>query len=168
MLPDPKFRAALKTALHRQHRAAAVTTRLELQQASQRRQSRRDARVDEILPTLFGGGDGTYPVHRGNFAISASIHAVLIAVVATAGLWMTNQEHLMPHATSVLLTDVSAYALPSSIKKSRGGGGGGDRDKLAESKGSLPRFAPEQVTPPAIVVRNEQPQLPAEPTVVGL
>jgi len=168
LLPDPKFRAALKTELHRQHRTVAVTTHLEIrQQASQRRQSWRDARFDEILPALFAGGDRTYPVHRGNFAISAAIHAVMVAVVATAGLWMTKQEHLTPHATSVLLTDISAYALPSSIKKSGGGGGGGDRDKLPESKGSLPRFAPEPVTPPAIVVRNERPQLPAESTVVG-
>ena len=51
--------------------------------------------------------------------------------------------------------------------KSGGGGGGGDRDKLPESKGSLPRFALQQITPPTIVVRNEQPRLPAEPTVVG-
>src|ERR1700730_15006551 len=168
LLPDSEFRAALKAELLGQHRTIAVSSDLDIrQQASQRRQARRDAQLDETLPTLFGAGDSTYPVHRGNFAISAAIHAALIAVVATAGLWMTNQAQLTPHATSVLLTDISAYALLPSIDKSGGGGGGGDRDKLAESKGSLPRFAREQVTSPAIVVRNEQPKLYAEPTVVG-
>src|ERR1700691_4468686 len=162
-LPDPRFRAALKAELHGQHHIVAVTTHLETRQQA----SRRDAGLDEILPTLFGAGDESYPVHRGNFAISAAIHAALIAVIATAALWMTNQVQLTPHATSVLLTDSGAYALPSSVEKSGGGGGGGDRDKLAESKGGLPRFARKQVTPPAIVVRNEQTKLPAELTLVG-
>src|SRR6202000_3419798 len=44
--------------------------------------------------------------------------------------------------------------------------GGGDHDKLAASKGSAPRFASEQIAPPAIVIRNANPKLTAEPTVV--
>jgi protein TonB len=168
LLPDLEFRAALKAELFGQNHAVPVAAHLDISlQASQSRQAWRDARPGEILPTLFGGGDGTYPVHRGNFAISAVIHAGLIAVAATAGLWMTKPAQLTPHTTSVVLTDISAYALPPSIDKSRGGGGGGDKDKLAESRGSLPRFAREQITPPTIVVRNEQPKLPAAPTVVG-
>ena len=47
-----------------------------------------------------------------------------------------------------------------------GGGGGGDRDKLQAPKGKLPKLAMEQITPPAIVVRNEHPKLAVEPTVV--
>jgi len=168
LLPAPEFRAALKTELLVQRRAVAVPTHIDIrQQASQRRPSRRDARPHEILPTLFAAGDGSYPVHRENFVISATIHAALIVAVATAGFWMTTPPQLTPHATSVLQTDLGAYELPASIDKSGGGGGGGDRDKLAESRGSLPRFAREQVTPPAIVVRNGEPKLPAEPTVVG-
>jgi protein TonB len=168
LLPDPEFRATLKAELLGEHPTLPVTTHLDIsQQAPQSRPARQDARLDEILPTLFEAGDRTCPVHRWNFAISAAIHAALIAVVATAGLWMTKQAQLTPHTASVLLTDIGAYALPPAIDKSGGGGGGGDRDKLAESKGSLPRFAREQMTPPAIVVRNEQPKLPAEPTVVG-
>jgi TonB family protein len=49
---------------------------------------------------------------------------------------------------------------------SGGGGGGGDRDKFQASKGKLPKLAMEQITPPAVVVRNENPKLVAEPTVV--
>ena len=47
-----------------------------------------------------------------------------------------------------------------------GGGGGGDRDKLQASQGRLPRQAMEQFTPPVVVVRNEHPKLPMEPTLV--
>jgi TonB family protein len=168
LLPDPSFRAALKAELLGERHTSPVGAHLDIsRQASQPRPTRRDARLDEILPTLFGAGGGTYPVRRGNFAISAAMHGALIAVFATAGLWMTRQPQLTPHATSILLTDISPYLLPPSVDKSRGGGGGGDRDKLTESKGSLPRFAREQIMPPTIVVRNEQPTLPAEPTLVG-
>ena len=49
---------------------------------------------------------------------------------------------------------------------SGGGGGGGDRDKLQAPKGKLPKAAMEQITPPAMVIRNDNPKLPVEPTVV--
>lgn len=168
LLPDPEYKGALRAELLRQSHAlssaAFVQDRRKLTKPELVRQG---AESHEILPTLFGSGEGTYPVHRGNFAISAMLHAMLLAVVATAGLWMAKNTQPTPHTTSVLLTDISPYVLPPAIDKSGGGGGGGDRDKMSESKGSLPRFAREQLTPPAIVVRNEQPRLPAEPTVVG-
>jgi TonB family protein len=168
LLPDPAFRTKLKAELLGQNPAVPVAANVDIRRETREQgQAGRDLKLDEILPTLFAAGDGDYPVHRGNFAISAAIHVALIAVVATMGLWMTRQPQLTPYTTSILLTDISSYALPQSVEKNRGGGGGGDRDKLAESKGSLPRFAREQITPPAIVVRNEQPKLPAEPTVVG-
>ena len=47
-----------------------------------------------------------------------------------------------------------------------GGGGGGDRDKLQAPKGKLPKLAMEQITPPAMVIRNDHPKLAVEPTVV--
>jgi protein TonB len=168
LLPDPEFRAELKAELFGRNHALPAAANVDIRrQTRERGQARRDLKLGEILPTLFASGDGNYPVHRGNFAISAAIHAALIAVVATAGLWMTRETQLTPHTTSILVTDISSYALPLSIDKSRGGGGGGDRDKLSESKGSVPRFTREQVTPPTIVVRNEPPKLPAEPTIVG-
>jgi TonB family protein len=57
--------------------------------------------------------------------------------------------------------------LPAAKDRAGGGGGGGDRDKLAAPKGSPPRFAAEQLAPPAIVIRNPAPKLPVEPTVLG-
>jgi periplasmic protein TonB len=63
--------------------------------------------------------------------------------------------------------DPGAYVLPASKTQAGGGGGGGDRDVLQASKGSPPKFAREQFTPPVVVVRDETPKLPADPTVVG-
>jgi len=166
LLPDPSFRAALKAELLGKDRPASVAAQrqpLVLMPAP----AHRNTRIDEILPTLFGVGYGSYPAQQRNFAISAAMHVALIAIVAIAGIWMAKQPAPVPHTDFVLLTEISPDALPASFDKSSGGGGGGDGDKLAESKGSLPRFAREQITPPAIVVQNEAPKLVAEPTIVG-
>src|SRR5207248_9403545 len=40
------------------------------------------------------------------------------------------------------------------------------RDKLQAPKGRLPKQSMEQITPPMMVIRNEHPKLPVEPTVV--
>src|SRR5277367_2500832 len=162
LLPDPRFRAALKAELLEEF-AAPVGVH-GVRRYSQRQQ-RRNSAYDEILPSLFAADGGTYPVRRGNFAISAAIHAAMIAIVAIGGLVMAKSQ-FRTHATTVLLTDLT-YAMPPAMDKKGGGGGGGDREKLAESKGSLPRFAREQITAPAIVVRSEQPKLAVEPTIVG-
>jgi periplasmic protein TonB len=69
----------------------------------------------------------------------------------------------------VVVTLVAPEDLPV-LKPSKtqvgGGGGGGDRDVLQASKGKLPKFAMEQITPPAVVLRNEHPKLPVEATIV--
>src|SRR6266851_9309404 len=56
--------------------------------------------------------------------------------------------------------------LRPSKTQAGGGGGGGDQDVLKATKGKLPKLAMEQITPPVVVVRNEKPKLPVEPTVV--
>jgi protein TonB len=160
LLPAPEFRAALKAGLLGQKPAAPLSSRVDLPRPVA------GSKIDKILPALSGASDGMYPVHRGNFAISVAMHLALIALVATAGFWISKQPQLVPHAATVLLTDLP-YPMPPSTDKVGGGGGGGDRDRPSESNGKVPRFAREQITPPAIVVRNEQPRLLADPTVVG-
>src|SRR5262249_7114762 len=51
-------------------------------------------------------------------------------------------------------------------KKAGGGGGGGDRSPDPASKGKLPKLAMEQKAPPTAIIRNQQPKLPVEPTVI--
>jgi TonB family protein len=60
----------------------------------------------------------------------------------------------------------SPLTLSPAKQEVAGGGGGGDHDVLPAPKGRLPKRAIEQITPPAIVMRNESPKLPVEPTVV--
>jgi protein TonB len=74
-----------------------------------------------------------------------------------------NQEHV-----TLIEPDISQYIPMTAPAKQTmgGGGGGGERAKIEAPKGKLPKQAVEQITPPTVVVRNEQPKLPVEPTVV--
>jgi TonB family protein len=119
-----------------------------------------------ILPTLFGEGYGLYRTRRSTFVLSFLVHALGIVLLLLSGRFVAAHRHEIRQQVIGIVTEVSPYILPPSASKAGGGGGGGDRDKLSASKGGLPRFSREQLAPPAVVVRNENPKLPVEPTVV--
>ncbi len=119
-----------------------------------------------ILPTLFGEGYGVYAVKPLNFVISYILQMMLIGAVLASGFFVVEHRQEIKKQVVGLVTDISPYVLPASKSKAGGGGGGGDRDKLAASKGALPKLSDKQITPPAVVVRNENPKLAVEPTVV--
>lgn len=122
----------------------------------------------DILPTLFGEGYGDYQIRPANFLFSFVLHSVLLVLLIWSGVWVAeHRQEIKSQITEVFTsTDVSPYVLPPSPKEVGGGGGGGDRDKLPAPKGALPKQAFEQITPPAVVIRNPNPKLPVEPTVV--
>jgi protein TonB len=120
----------------------------------------------ETLSSLYGLTYSTYGVNRVNFLFSLLVHTVGFALVAASAHFLyQNREELQQRVTDVVL-EYSPYVLPPSAKQAGGGGGGGDRDKLQASKGALPKAALEQFTPPQVVIRNPDPVLPMEPTVV--
>ena len=119
-----------------------------------------------ILPTLFGEGYGLYKTRRVTFLFSFVGHVVAVALLVASGHFVVTHRNEIRQQMMNVITDVSPYILPASKSKAGGGGGGGDRDKLLASKGALPRLAREQITPPAVVIRNENPKLAVEPTVV--
>jgi len=102
------------------------------------------------------------------FKSSFLIHMLmLLAVVVPYQLFMRHEAKIKK-AETVIAIDISNYNIVTKPdnKLMGGGGGGGDRDKLAASKGKLPKLAMEQFTPPAAVISNPDPKLPVEPTVV--
>jgi periplasmic protein TonB len=119
-----------------------------------------------VLPTLFGEGSGLYRSHRSTFVLSYLGHLAAIGLLLAAGRFVAAHQPEIRQQVISIATEISPYVLPPSPTEAGGGGGGGDRDKLAASKGALPRFAREQVAPPTAVIRNENPQLAVEPTVV--
>ena len=113
-------------------------------------------------------GDYNYK-RRGAFG-STFVHMLAIAglvAISILGRRVVEQPKKEEHVT-LIAPDISQY-MPLSTKKNdtlSGGGGGGDRDKFQAPKGKLPKFAMEQITPPAMVIRNDHPKLAVEPTVV--
>jgi protein TonB len=170
-IPDPKFRATLRAYLQEQaalEGAMPGAKPAAVRKAPALAAKGRDVAVPfDILPTLFGAGYGAYPIRRSNFALSLVAHAAAMALLVSSSIWLAQHREKIPLVSATLMTDSSPYILPPSRDLSGGGGGGGDRDLLQASKGAPPRFAREQIAPPAVVVRNEEPKLPAEPTVVG-
>jgi periplasmic protein TonB len=119
-----------------------------------------------VLPTLFGEGYGLYQTRPLTFVYSFVGHVLLIALLAASGHFVVSHRREIRQQVMNVVTDISPYILPASKSKAGGGGGGGDRDKLLASKGALPRLSREQITPPAVVIRNDNPKLAVEPTVV--
>ncbi len=122
-----------------------------------------------VLPTLLGAGSGFHRTHAGSFLLSFLVHALALALLLTSGSVVITHRKQIKQEMIGIVTDVSPYILSSAGKgsgSSGGGGGGGDRDKLPASKGALPKLSRTQITPPAVVLRNPDPKLAVEPTVV--
>jgi periplasmic protein TonB len=120
----------------------------------------RPVQVREVWGDYNYRKKGTY----GSLVVHvAGISAIIVATLVgqhTVQAVKPKQEHV------TLIAPSPDLPLPPSKTVVSGGGGGGDRDKLSPPQGRLPKFAMEQITPPVVVVRNEQPKLTAEPTVV--
>ncbi len=160
LMPDPEFKEKLKAQLA--GAAASTSTSARIVEISK---SPANDYAD-ILPTLFHT-QSNYPIHGKNFAISFVAQSALVAILASTGYWVTQHRQEIKQQVMALVTDESPYVLPASRTQAGGGGGGGDRDKLQASKGTPPKFAMEQMTPPVVVVRNENPKLTADPTLLG-
>jgi periplasmic protein TonB len=111
---------------------------------------------------------GFYNYRKDAAAGTTAVHVVIIGIIV--GLTILGHHIVAPaKAESKVITLVDPGDLPV-LKPSKtqvgGGGGGGDRDVLQATKGKLPKFAMEQITPPVVVVRNEHPKLAVEPTIV--
>jgi periplasmic protein TonB len=125
------------------------------------------ASQDPVLPTLFGEGQGLYPQRKDTFLYSFIIHMVAAGLLIWSGHWALEHKDEIKQQVTGIVTDVSAYLpLPASKTRAGGGGGGGDRDKLQAPKGALPKLSKEQIAPPAIVIRNDNPKLAVAPSVV--
>jgi periplasmic protein TonB len=113
---------------------------------------------------------GQYNNYRADgVALSSIVHVLLVGLLLAGTLFSPaiSQRRIVPQETVKLIApSPDSYTLPASAREASGGGGGGDHDILPAPKGRLPKPAMQQVTPPAMVVRNEKPRLTAEPTVV--
>lgn len=99
---------------------------------------------------------------------SVLIHGSLVALALFLGTNPTIQQVVKEHVT-LIAPDIEPYQ-PTMKPKAQlmgGGGGGGDRSPLPASKGKLPKIAPKQFVPPTAVIRNDNPKLALEPTIIA-
>lgn len=111
---------------------------------------------------------GFYDNKKSGALGSTATHIILLAVIIGFTLWIRDRVKAAPPqqmVTTLIAPDDTPLLKPSK-EVAGGGGGGGDRDKYQAPKGKLPKLAMEQITPPAVVVRNEHPKLAVTPTVV--
>jgi len=114
---------------------------------------------------------GAYDYKQEGVGVSLVVHVLMIAGLIGVSILTSRAVKLNNQPQNVIsLTDADVpMDLPMTTKKGTqmgGGGGGGDRDKLDATKGKLPKLSMQQLAPPAVVIRNDNPKLPVEPTVV--
>jgi len=101
---------------------------------------------------------------------SLMVHAAIIGGLIAASIYggKVVQQVKAHDAGTLVAPDVSQY-LPMTKPGPTmgGGGGGGDHAKIEAPKGKLPKVDMQQITPPAIVVRNENPKLTVEPSIMA-
>ena len=111
---------------------------------------------------------GFYNYKKNGVYGSTVVHLIAVTLIIGLTIWggRAIKEIKKSNATVTLVAPDDVPPLPPSKTQAGGGGGGGDRDILKASKGKLPKFSMQQIVPPMVVVRNENPKLTAEPTVV--
>jgi len=118
----------------------------------------------DVMPTLFGDGEGLYEVRKGSFVVSFVLNIAVLALLIWLGSWTANHAPEIKQVVG-LSVDISPYVLPPSKAAAGGGGGGGSHDVNPASKGALPKFAKTQLAPPT-VLPMEAPKLAVPPSVV--
>jgi periplasmic protein TonB len=112
---------------------------------------------------------GFYNYKKNGALGSTAAHVVVIALIIGGTIFarrLVPQIVAKPSSTTALVDPGDFIPLKPAKTQAGGGGGGGDRDVLQASKGRLPKFSMQQITPPAAVIRNLNPKLAVEPTVI--
>jgi TonB family protein len=113
---------------------------------------------------------GFYNYKKNGALGSTAAHLVVLGLIIGGTIlgkrWVT-QVTAKPTSTTQLVDPGDFIPLKPAKTQAGGGGGGGDRDVLKASQGHLPKFSMKaQITPPAAVIRNLNPKLAVEPTVM--
>lgn len=111
---------------------------------------------------------GDYPQQPASWMNSLLVHVLAVTAIVLPYV-VSGLLHPVKPKPVMQSTDISPYlsSLPPSAKKAGGGGGGGDRSPTPASKGPVPKFSAQQLTPPVAVLQNLSPKLPAPPTLLG-
>jgi periplasmic protein TonB len=113
---------------------------------------------------------GFYNYKKDGAFGSTIAHVVVIALIIGGTIWarrLVPKVEAKATGTTQLVDPGDYMPLKPATTQAGGGGGGGDRDVLQASRGKLPKFSMQpQITPPSAVIRNMNPKLAVEPTVM--
>lgn len=93
---------------------------------------------------------------------SLAIHAAVVYLLFLIGTNHTVRA-VVKQEILLIAPDIAPY---KPVQNRGGGGGGGDRSPTPPSKGKLPKLSTKQFVPPMAVVRNENPKLVMDPTLI--
>jgi TonB family protein len=100
----------------------------------------------------------------------AGVSSLLIHVAAIGLLFIigTNKavQQVVRQQIALIAPDLAPYKPTVKKDPMGGGGGGGDRSPTPASKGKLPKLSDKQFVPPMAVIRNPDPKLVMEPTLI--
>jgi protein TonB len=104
-------------------------------------------------------------------AIAVGLHGAVILLLLVPIFWtgLTVPTQAKNKQVDTIPLDISPYVskLPAGADKAGGGGGGGDRSQLPPTKGRAPKFKYTQFTPPEATLKNLNPKLPMDPSLLG-
>ena len=104
---------------------------------------------------------GLYQRQKRSWVMSLALQSLAVALVFAAVSSPTVRKAAQQVFEVYDLVDLSAYK-----PRTQGGGGGGDRSPAPAAKGKLPKAALKQFTPPTAVVRNPDPKLALDPSIL--
>jgi protein TonB len=120
------------------------------------------------FPSLLGDGYGQFQTRSRSFMLGFLAESIGVAALVAIAAYFGQNPRLGPRLSGAI-ANLSPISYPFSSDKSGGHGGGGDRDKLAASRGALPKLTlDDQLTPPEAVLRNLDPKLPELPSLMAL
>jgi TonB family protein len=113
---------------------------------------------------------GFYNYKKDGVLGSTAAHVVVLALIIGGTMWAhrwVTKVEAKPQSATQLIDPGDFVDLKPAKTQAGGGGGGGDRDVLQASRGKLPKFSMQpQLAPPAAVIRNLNPKLAVEPTIM--
>ena len=102
-------------------------------------------------------------------ALAIAVHGLIITLLIVPIGWRVVQTTQAAKKVDTGILDISPYIakLPAGANKAGGGGGGGTHEQLPPTKGKAPKFQWTQYTPPVPVIRNTNPKLAVDPSLLG-
>ena len=104
---------------------------------------------------------GLYQRQKKSWLMSLAFQSLAVALLFAAVSSPTVRRAAQQVFQLEMPIDLSPYK-----PQTQGGGGGGDRSSIPASKGKLPKPSPKQFTPPEAVVRNPDPKLTMDPSIL--